>query len=266
MKKIIPAHNGFRVDCRNLIFAPPGQPDNKVLDNVRFSLEPGQIAAVIGYNGSGKSTLLKAISGEIKLSGGHVSVAGQRVNGPINRVIDGVGIVHQNDEDDLLHEYSILLNVAFRQVNNDCHPSRFFALSPRYKAKIGNVLDHHAKELDHDLRNLVGHLSAGQRQILNLAIAIYLEHEHNPCKLILLDEHTAKLDHERSKTVMDYTIDQIRSVNASALMVTHRYEDALLCDRIIVMSQGKIHQELECSESLTKEDLKHAVAAGSNNE
>jgi putative ABC transport system ATP-binding protein len=228
---------GFPVQCEHVVYSPAGQPDLVILDGTELFIEPGEFLGIVGGNGTGKSTLLQAIAGEIELSGGLISVVGQRIAEPIHNRIDGVGIVHQRDDEDLLHSYSVLMNVAFRQANNNCHPNRFWGCGLRYHtaiaAKLGDI------GLNADVDTLVGHLSGGMRQMLNLSIAIHFEHLNNPCRLILLDEHTSKLDHSNSITVMEFTNTQIRQTGATAIMVTHRYSDAIkYCDRIAVMGAG----------------------------
>ncbi|MBF0516269.1 MAG: hypothetical protein HQK97_03985 [Nitrospirae bacterium] len=92
-----------------------------------------------------------------------------------------------------------------------------------------------------DVDQLVGYLSGGERQMLNVVIATHLEHENNPCKLILLDEHTSGLDHKNAFRVMSFTQKKIKETKTTAIMVTHRYSDAIeYSDRIVVMGNGAI--------------------------
>jgi putative ABC transport system ATP-binding protein len=138
------------------------------------------------------------------------------------------------------------MNVAFRQANNGCHPNLFWACDRKYRSKLAKTIGEIAPQLKSDMNKLVGHLSGGGRQMLNLVIAIHLEHEHNPCRLILLDEHTSKLDHTNSSQLMEFTNTQIKQAEATAIMVTHRYPDAIeYCDRIMVMGDGAIKEEFD---------------------
>ena len=232
---------GFEVDCKNVVFSPSGQPELRILNGVDLKVAGGEFLGIVGANGTGKSTLLAAIAGELELADGKITVGGRSITGPINRRIDSVGIVHQNDEDDLLHAYSIAMNVAFRQANNGCHRGRFWACSQKYRSWLAKEIADRAQTLRADVDQLVGHLSGGNRQILNLVISIHLEHERNPCRLVLLDEHTARLDHENAARVMTFTGQQVKETRSTAIMVTHRYADAIeYCDRVVVMGEGKI--------------------------
>lgn len=236
---------GFKVDCSNLGFSPPGQPELEILKELNLTVIQGEFVSIIGGNGTGKSTLLKAIAGEVKLTTGIIKVGGRIIdNEPIHCRIDGVGIVHQQDYDDLLHSFSVAMNVAFRQSNNGCHPHKFWACSQKYRSNLAKKIAEYAPQLNIDVDQLVGHLSGGERQMLNLIIATRLEHEQNPCRLILLDEHTSGLDHTNALAVMDFTHKQILETETTAIMVTHRYSDAIkYCDRILVMGNKKIAAE-----------------------
>jgi putative tryptophan/tyrosine transport system ATP-binding protein len=228
---------GYPVICKSVVYSPPEQPDLKILDGTELQVAEGEFLGIVGGNGTGKSTLLQAIAGEIELTSGLITVSGQRIIEPIHNRIDGVGIVHQNDDDDLLHAYSVLTNAAFRQANNGCHPNRFWACGSRYHTSIAAKLG--SLGLHADVDTLVGHLSGGMRQTLNIVIAVHLEHVRNPCCLLLLDEHTSKLDHKHSHEVMEFTNTQVRKTGTTAIMVTHRYIDAIqYCDRIVVMGAG----------------------------
>jgi putative ABC transport system ATP-binding protein len=252
---------GFEVVCKGVTFSPPEQPELKILNGVNLTIKQGEFLAIVGGNGTGKSTLLQAIAGEIELTSGSITVAGQDIIEPIHRRIDGVGTVHQHDDEDLLHAFSIAMNVAFRQVNNGCHPNKFWACDGKFRSRLAKTIGEIAPQLKSDMNKLVGHLSGGGRQMLNMVIAIHLEHEHNPCRLILLDEHTSKLDHTNSSELMNFTATQVEQAEATAIMVTHRYPDAIkYCDRIVVMGGGTIKKEFEKDKNFpTVEELALAV-------
>lgn len=254
-------NKGFMVICKDLRFSPPGQPQLEILKGLNLSVGQGEFLTIIGGNGTGKSTLLKAIAGEVELTSGTISVGGRIINGPINCRIDGVGIIHQQDDEDLLHAFSIAMNVAFRQINNGCHPHKFWACSEKYCSNLAAKLAEYASELKADVDSLVIHLSGGERQMLNMVIATHLEHEQNPCRLILLDEHTSKLDHKNASAVMIFTKKQITVTGTTAIMVTHRYLDAIdFSDRIVVMGDGEIKETFSRTQkNWTVEKLVEAV-------
>ena len=101
----------------------------------------------------------------------------------------------------------------------------------------------------------VGVLSGGQRQALSLLMATYAKPQ-----LLLLDEHTAALDPQTAKTVLDLTANIVRKNQMTTLMITHNMEDAIQYgQKIIIMSEGRILDFIDekRKQNLTVEDLIH---------
>jgi putative ABC transport system ATP-binding protein len=236
------APRGFRVTvkgatCRRL--------SKTVLDAVDEVISPGEFVAVIGENGAGKSSLLAAIAGELELTGGEVHIHGQPIKRPVNRDLDAVGIVHQEDECDFILDLSIEQNISIRELLGKGHTGKCWGVGGAWRRHTIDKLQEHAPSLESDFETLLGNLSGGERQLLNVALAMHIEHRENPCKLLLLDEHTAKLDHVNARLVMEYTVNQIKEVGCTAIMVTHRYGDVVAnCHRALVMKHGKIKKRI----------------------
>ncbi|HOH68748.1 MAG TPA: ATP-binding cassette domain-containing protein, partial [Bacilli bacterium] len=103
------------------------------------------------------------------------------------------------------------------------------------------------------LDNPIGSLSGGQRQALTLLMATWLRP-----KLLLLDEHTAALDPETAKIVMQITDDIVKKAHLTTIMVTHNMRDAIRYgNRLIMMADGKIIFDCRDEEKaqLTVEEL-----------
>ena len=99
----------------------------------------------------------------------------------------------------------------------------------------------------------VGLLSGGQRQALTLLMATLKKP-----KLLLLDEHTAALDPQTAKTVLDLTEQIVAEQNLTAMMVTHNMKDALnIGNRLIMMHSGRVIYDVSGEEKkkLKVEDL-----------
>ena len=99
----------------------------------------------------------------------------------------------------------------------------------------------------------VGLLSGGQRQALTLLMATLKKP-----KLLLLDEHTAALDPQTAKTVLDLTKQIVAEQNLTAMMVTHNMKDALnIGNRLIMMHSGRVIYDVSGEEKkkLKVEDL-----------
>lgn len=236
---------GYAVTLSKVRYTPSPLSAQPVLNDVTIEIGAGEFVAVVGLNGAGKSSLLRAIVGEIQISEGEVRVGGQRVSKPINRVIDGVGVVHQFDSPDLIEHLTVAQNISIRQLLGGGHPNRVLAGGNRWRRHVASRLADEAKLEDYDLDEIVLNLNGGRRQVLSVAIAVHFEHEENPCRLLLLDEHTSRLDHRNSVKVMDYTGEQALQAGATVLMITHRYADALrFSDRILVMERGRVKRDL----------------------
>lgn len=245
--------SGFRVKLKNVSFTPPRN-SRKILDIPSLEIAPGEFVAVIGSNSAGKSSLLKAIAGELRGVEGEVTIGEQPIDRPVNQVIDGVGIVHQFDDYDLIEHLSVAQNIAIRQLLGGGHKSKIFAVTSGFLRDVRQELASKAEPSAVDVDLLVRNLAGGKRQMLSVAIAIHLEHKMNPCHLLLLDEHTSRLDHQNAKTVMEYTASEVRRIKTTALMVTHKYTDALLADRILVIVEGKIVKDV-VPEQVTIDEL-----------
>ena len=116
--------------------------------------------------------------------------------------------------------------------------------------------------LQNRMSSKVGLLSGGQRQALTLLMATL----QKP-KLLLLDEHTAALDPQTARKVLDLTNEMVTEQNLTALMVTHNMKDAIqIGNRLIMMNDGRIIYDVSGREkqNLTVEDLlaKFAEASG----
>lgn len=242
MQTVTETASGYAVSLDNVTFAPSSKGHKRVLDGLSLSIEPATTVALVGSNGAGKSTVLRAISGEILIDRGLVSIGGQSVDRPVNRIIDGVGVVHQRDEIDLIDHLTVAQNIALRQLlGGSLRRSALAPMSRRWRTRVAALLNEGGMRNVPDLDQIVGHLSGGMKQMLAVAIAVHLEHEENPCRLLLLDEHTSKLDRTNAARVMRYTIAQVASTQATCVMVTHKYDDAIaFADRIAVVADGQV--------------------------
>ena len=116
--------------------------------------------------------------------------------------------------------------------------------------------------LEERLTSKVGLLSGGQRQALTLLMATLKKP-----KLLLLDEHTAALDPQTAKKVLELTSEIVEEQRLTALMVTHNMKDAIqIGNRLIMMNDGHIIYDVRGEEkkNLTVDDLlkKFAEASG----
>lgn len=251
---------GYSVALDHVTYEVSAELRRKIVEDITFSIPKGQFVAVVGENGAGKSTLLALIAGTLQATSGTVRVGPEIINKPINRILDGVGIVHQADERDIIPHLSIGQNIYLREVLGGGKFKRFFGVTESWKretrARIAEYTDKHF-----GLELLASTLSGGERQMLSILIATQFEHKINPCGLLLLDEHTSRLDHKNADWVIDFTVQQIKKANCTAIMVTHRYSEALkYADRILVLRNGNLVKDIDAPRKTSIDEIRSFVA------
>lgn len=197
------------------------------LNHIHLEIHQGEKIGIIGETGSGKSTLVDMILGLLKPKSGDVLVDGLY---PVHAYQwhQKIGYVPQSI---YLIDDSIQNNILFGETNID-------------QSKLDHViqlsqLHSFVQALPEGLQTIVGErgvrLSGGERQRIAIARALY----HDP-EVLIFDEATSALDHETETRLME-TMDRV-SQNRTVIMVAHRISTLKNCDRIVVMSQGKIEK------------------------
>ncbi|HIX73413.1 MAG TPA: ABC transporter ATP-binding protein [Candidatus Anaerobutyricum stercoripullorum] len=204
-----------------------GETEVRALDDVSFSMEKGELAAVVGRSGSGKSTLLHILGGVDRPSDGKVLVEGQEVHGrsPKEMAIfrrRKVGLVYQ------FYNLIPVLNV----VENITLPLRLDGqrVNEEHLLKMLEMLG-----LSDRKKHLPRQLSGGQQQRVSIGRALI----HAPA-LLLCDEPTGNLDQANSQAIMELIKASNRRYRQTTLIVTHDEDIALQTDRIIRMADGRI--------------------------
>ena len=217
-----------RIEVEKLSFRyADGEP--WVLKDCSFTVKPGESVAIIGASGCGKTTLVKLLLGLLVPTEGVIRIGGHDLHklGPRNvRAI--VGAVMQDDQ---LFAGSVADNISFFDLEYD--QARIEAA-----ARLAAVHDEIAA-MPMGYHSLIGDmgssLSGGQKQRVILARALY----RNP-KLLFLDEATSHLDVMKERLVNE----AVKQLQLTKIIVAHRPETIASADRVLVMEQGRIVQEL----------------------
>lgn len=185
--------------------------NNKILNEIDFTLENNEFCYIIGKTGAGKSSFLKLIYRDVIPASGTVFVADYEVtNLPDNKVPflrRRLGIVFQDFQ--LLPDRNVFDNVAFAlQVTGN--GKRF--IKNRVLEVLGLV------GLSHRRNGMPDDLSGGEKQRVVIARALA-----NEPRLLLADEPTGNLDPDASSSIMEL-LQQINNRGMAVLMVTHDYE------------------------------------------
>ncbi len=229
----LPPPVNTRIEVENLSFRY-AENEQWILQGCSFSVAPGESVAVVGASGCGKTTLIKLLLGLLEPTSGAIRIGGYdlRKVGPRNiRTI--VGAVMQDDQ---LFAGSIADNIGFFDPEFDLE-------RVEQAARLAAVHDDIAA-MPMGYHGLIGDmgssLSGGQKQRIILARALYRQP-----KLLFLDEATSHLDVGNEQLVNA----AIRRLNVTRVIVAHRPETIASADRVLVMEQGRIVQELRPQEA-----------------
>jgi phospholipid/cholesterol/gamma-HCH transport system ATP-binding protein len=192
-----------------------GFDDKQVLDGISFRLPKGETKAIFGTAGSGKSTILKLALGLLKPDRGDIYTLGQDVTEmkeeDLFELRRRVGIVFQ--ESALFDSLTVRENVAFRLYEEGDVPEA------EIQERVREVL--RFVELEHTLDLFPAELSGGMRRRVAIARAIITQPE-----VLLYDSPTGGLDPVTSNTIIELIVKQRDVYKTSALLVTHRLQDA----------------------------------------
>ncbi|WP_086825179.1 ABC transporter ATP-binding protein [Allokutzneria sp. NRRL B-24872] len=210
--------------------------DFTAVDGIDVEVRPGEAFGFLGPNGAGKSSTMRMIACVSPRSGGELSVLGDDpdVHGP--RVRARIGVVPQQDNLDT--ELSVRENLFVY--------GRYFGLSKRHvREKAEELLDFAqlADRADHQVEPLSG----GMKRRLTIARSLV-----NDPELLLLDEPTTGLDPQARHLLWDRLF-RLKQQGVTLIVTTHYMDEAeQLCDRLVVMDNGKIAAEGSPGELIAK--------------
>jgi len=213
----------------------------KALDNFNLSIDTGDFITVIGSNGAGKTSLLNIIAGVYPPErGGKILIANRDITGlNEHKRARYFGRVYQDPHIGTAAKMTIGENLSLAVARGRSRGLRV-ATTKKRLTYFQEILATLKLGLEDRLNALVGTLSGGQRQALALVMATI----SRPA-LLLLDEHTAKLDPNTAGIVLNLTESIISNEKITALMVTHNMEHALRYgNRLLMMHKGKMVVDL----------------------
>jgi NitT/TauT family transport system ATP-binding protein len=197
------------------------------LEGVNLVIHRGQFVCIVGRSGGGKSTLVRALAGLVQTSVGSLTVNGASVTGP------GEDRVMVFQEDTVFPWLRVLDNVEFGLRNRAMTSSGRQAVARRWLAAVG---------LTGVDRAWPKELSGGMRKRVALATVFA-----TGAGILIMDEPFGALDFVTRATLHDVLLSLWRSVGATIVFVTHDIEEALvLGDRILVISDGRVRDDLVC--------------------
>ena len=214
----------------NYIYSAGTPFEHKALDNISFSVVPGEFIGIIGHTGSGKSTLMQQLNGLLKPTSGQVLLDGVDIWSDKKLTRQArfrVGLVFQYPEYQLFEE-TVYRDIAFGPKNMGLDEKE---IDRRVREAAGFV-GPTAEQLEVSPFDLSG----GQKRRVAIAGVIAMEPE-----VLILDEPTAGLDPVGRAEILGNIEAYRRARNATIMMVSHSMEDvARLTDRLLVMNGSKL--------------------------
>lgn len=203
----------------------------QVLNNINFSLRPGEIHALIGENGAGKSTLMKILSGIHKADTGTIKINGKEVNiqNPLDARKQGVCIVHQ--ELSMAGNMSATDNI-FLGAEITLGKTGFIDRK-KMREKAQAMLDMFYSGFNADME--VGSLRVAQQQMIEIIKALSMN-----ANIIILDEPTSSLTSKEIQVLFEQ-MRMLKEQGISVVFISHKLEEVMtICDTVTVLRDGNL--------------------------
>ena len=215
--------------------------EHQALENVSFSVNPGEFVGIIGHTGSGKSTLMQQLNGLLKPTSGTVLLDGQDIWSDKKLTRQArfrVGLVFQYPEYQLFEE-TVYKDIAFGPKNMGLKEEE---IDRRVREAAGFV-----GLTEEQLQVSPFDLSGGQKRRVAIAGVIAMEPE-----VLILDEPTAGLDPVGRVEILGNIESYRQAKNATIMMVSHSMEEvARLTDRLLVLNGSRLAMDASPAEVFT---------------
>lgn len=210
--------------------------ETRALRGLSLDIPAGQFVTVIGSNGAGKSTFLNAVSGDLPVDSGSISIDDQDVTRqPVWDRAKRVARVFQDPMAGTCEDLTIEENMALaysRGERRGLSRAVRHAMRDEFRERLATL----GLGLEHRLSDRIGLLSGGQRQAVSLLMAAL-----RPSRILLLDEHTAALDPRTAQFVLELTARIVAENQLTTMMVTHSMRQALdVGERTVMLHQGVV--------------------------
>ncbi|MBQ7841051.1 MAG: ABC transporter ATP-binding protein [Lachnospiraceae bacterium] len=225
-----------KIEFQNVSFRYYKNSEEKVLDNISFSIEPGQTVGIIGSTGCGKTTLVSMIPRLYDVDEGRVLVDGIDVKDySLKNLRDGVGMVLQKN---VLFSGTIMENLQWGDENAADDEVYAAARDAQADPFVRNMTEGYETELGQGGVNVSG----GQKQRLCIARALLKKP-----RILILDDSTSAVDTATESRIRESFATTLKET--TKLIIAQRITSVMDADRIVVLDEGKIvgcgrHSEL----------------------
>lgn len=199
-----------------------GEVTIKALNNTNFSIEKGELVAIVGPSGAGKTTTLNILGGMDKATSGEILVDGKEINKLKNKELikyrrEDIGFVFQF--------YNLVQNLTAKE---NVELATEICKDPLDPVKVMKKVG-----LQNRMNNFPSQLSGGEQQRVAIARAI----AKNP-KLLLCDEPTGALDYKTGKQILKLLQDTCRKEKMTVVIITHNTAISPMADKVIHFKNG----------------------------
>jgi len=206
----------------------------EALKEISFSIENGEIVALMGASGSGKSTLLSLIGGLDKCDSGSISVDEENISALNAEKLadfrrDDVGFVFQQFH--LIPTLSVVENIILPLLPSGIKKAECYSVAKEALEKVG---------LGARAKHLPGELSGGEQQRVAIARALV-----NKPKIILADEPTGDLDSKTGEKILELLQALNQKGKVTIIIATHDDKIAQKAKRRIVLKDGKVIEDIK---------------------
>ncbi|MBD5529836.1 MAG: ABC transporter ATP-binding protein [Lachnospiraceae bacterium] len=200
--------------------------EKKILEDISFTVEKGEVIGLLGPSGAGKTTLVNILTGQLKASGGNVKVlCGDGKTLKTGIMMDSFGLYERLSVWDNLRIFADIYRVS--------------------AGRIENLLDRTG--LRQARNTMVSKLSKGMRGRVNLCRALLKEVD-----ILYLDEPTSGLDPATTWKIHQLIEEESQSGTTVFLTTHNMHEAEELCDRVMLLNEGKIVEQGTCEDICTR--------------
>ncbi len=238
---------------------------NQVLTDINLTLREGEVLGLCGENGAGKSTLMKILFGmdvirETGGYGGEILLGGEKAEfaTPFDALAAGIGMVHQ--EFSLIPGFTATENILLNR-----EPERKSVLAQVFGERLNTL---NKKEMDErsaaaiekmgvhiDANMAINSMPVGHKQFTEIARELSKEQ----LRLLILDEPTAVLTEKEAEALLE-SIRGMSKRGIAIIFITHRLHEILaVCDKVVVMRDGRVVQDVPAAETTVEEITRNMV-------
>lgn len=203
------------------------------VDNISFTVAPGEFFSLLGPNGAGKTTTISILTTTLSPTSGTVTIAGHDVGREASAVRKSVGIIFQQPSLDI--NLTAEENVRFHAILYGLYPFRpTFALMPRvYRDQVRDLAA--VLGIEKEIFKPLKTFSGGMKRKLEIIRSLI----HQP-RVLFLDEPTSGLDPASRRNLWEYLREVRAKSGTTVFLTTHYLEEAEEADNVCIINKGKI--------------------------